>query len=134
MADADLLREPLHAVASLIERREVSPVELTEQSLAAIERANPTGNAFRIVLSERALAAARRAESEITSGTYRGALHGVPIAVKDLMDIAGETSPAGSTVLADRVAQHDSEVVRLFDDAGAIITGKTCSKPLESRV
>jgi Asp-tRNA(Asn)/Glu-tRNA(Gln) amidotransferase A subunit family amidase len=125
MADETLLEQPLHEVAALVERREVSPVELTERSLAAIERTNPTANAFRVVLAERALDAARAAEQEIAAGRYRGPLHGMPIAVKDLMDIAGETTPAGSIVLAERVATEDSEGVRLLDGAGAVITGKT---------
>jgi aspartyl-tRNA(Asn)/glutamyl-tRNA(Gln) amidotransferase subunit A len=123
--DRSLLRQPLHAVAELIARREVSPVELTEHSLAAIEQANPHLNAFRVVMYERARAAARRAETEIAGGAYRGPLHGVPIAVKDLMDVRGETTPAGSRVLAERVAAEDSEAVRLLDAAGSVITGKT---------
>ncbi len=125
MVDGSLLRKPLHEVASLVERREVSPVELTQLSINAIERMNPTQNSFRLVMAERALDAARAAEVEITGGTYRGPLHGMPIAVKDLMDIAGETTPAGSMVLADRVATDDSEGVRLLQEAGAVITGKT---------
>jgi aspartyl-tRNA(Asn)/glutamyl-tRNA(Gln) amidotransferase subunit A len=125
MADQSLLRQPLHEVAELVARREVSPVELTQLSLDAIEQANPTQNSFRLVMPERALEAARAAEAEIAAGTYRGPLHGMPIAVKDLVDIAGETTAAGSKVLADRVASEDSEVVRLLREAGSVITGKT---------
>jgi aspartyl-tRNA(Asn)/glutamyl-tRNA(Gln) amidotransferase subunit A len=125
MPDVDLLRMPLHEVAPLVERRDVSPVELTELSLAAIDAANPILNAFRLTLPERALAAARLAEAEIGEGAYRGLLHGIPLGIKDLMDIAGETTPAGSTLLAERVADADSEVVRRLDAAGAVIVGKT---------
>jgi aspartyl-tRNA(Asn)/glutamyl-tRNA(Gln) amidotransferase subunit A len=125
MADGELLKLALHEIASLIVRRDVSPVDLAEASLSAIEASNPTSNAFRLVMAERAFAAARSAESELSGGTYRGPLHGVPIAVKDLMDIAGETTPAGSKVLADRVADNDSEAVRLLREAGAVIVGKT---------
>lgn len=125
MPDFSILRRPLFEVAHLVERREVSPVELAELSLAAIDAANSVLNAFRCVLPERALAAARRAEAEIAGGSYRGALHGIPLAVKDLMDVAGETTPAGSVVLADRVATEDCDVVRRFDAAGAVIIGKT---------
>jgi aspartyl-tRNA(Asn)/glutamyl-tRNA(Gln) amidotransferase subunit A len=71
------------------------------------------------------MAQARAAEAEIRAGNYRGPLHGVPLAVKDLMDVAGETTPAGSKVLADRIATEDSEVVRLLDAAGGVLTGKT---------
>ncbi len=125
MADRSLLRRPLHDVAPLIQQREISPVELTTLSLEAIEDINPTQNSFRLIMAERAMEAARSAEAEIGNGVYRGPLHGMPIAVKDLMDIAGETTAAGSKVLADRVASEDSEGVRLLREAGAVITGKT---------
>jgi aspartyl-tRNA(Asn)/glutamyl-tRNA(Gln) amidotransferase subunit A len=125
MADRSLLHRPLYEVAALVERREVSPVELTSLSIDAIEQSNPAQNAFRVIMADRALEVARVAESEIANGTYRGPLHGISIAIKDLMDIAGETTPAGSIVLADRVATEDSEAVRLLRDAGAVITGKT---------
>lgn len=125
MSDTNILRLPLHEAAALVERHEVSPVELAELSLTEIERTNPTYNAFRTTMPERALIAARRAEAEITAGNYHGPLHGLPIAVKDLMDVAGETTPAGSKVLADEVKSIDSEAVRLLDAAGAVIVGKT---------
>lgn len=127
MAELDraLLREPLHAIAARIAAREISPVALAELILTEIERTNPTLNAFRTTMPERALAAARAAESAIAGGDYRGPLHGVPLGVKDLLDVAGETTPAGSRVLADRVAREDSEVVRLLDAAGAVLVGKT---------
>ncbi|HEX5164362.1 MAG TPA: amidase [Thermomicrobiales bacterium] len=125
MADRSLLRRPLHEVAALVKRREVSPVELTSLSLEAIEQTNPTQNSFRVVMADRALEAARVAEGEIANDAYRGPLHGIPIAVKDLMDVAGETTPAGSIVLADRVATEDSEAVRLLREAGSVIAGKT---------
>lgn len=123
--DRALLREPLGAVGQKIQSRAVSPVELAELSLAEIERTHAERNAFRIVLPDRALAVARQAEANIASGDYRGPLHGIPIGVKDLMDVAGQTTPAGSKVLSERVASEDSEVVRLLDAAGAVIVGKT---------
>ena len=125
MPDDTLLRLPLHEVAARIARRDVSPVELTGAAVAAIERANPSINAFRIVLAESAMAAARAAEAEIVAGNYRGPLHGVPLAIKDLMDVAGETTPAGSRVLAGNVATLDSEAARRLRAAGAIFVGKT---------
>ncbi len=125
MADTALLRRSIAEVGRLIQTGEVSPVELAEASLTAIDRANPVLNAFRTTTPERALKQARAAEAEIRSGAYRGPLHGIPIAVKDLMDMRGETTPAGSKVLADVVAGEDSEVVRLLDEAGAVIVGKT---------
>jgi aspartyl-tRNA(Asn)/glutamyl-tRNA(Gln) amidotransferase subunit A len=125
MSDSGLRQLPLSELAARIERREVSPVAAVEASLRAIEELNPTLNAFRLVLAEQAFDAARAAEGEIVAGHYRGPLHGVPVAVKDLMDLRGTTTPAGSIVLADEVAAEDSEVVRLLRAAGAIIVGKT---------
>lgn len=125
MADASLLRTSIAEVAPRIRSGEVSPVELAELSLARIEVANPILNAFRTTTPERAMAQARAAEDQIRRGEYRGPLHGIPIAIKDLMDMRGETTPAGSIVLADKVAAEDSEVVRLLDEAGAVIVGKT---------
>ncbi|MEZ4522125.1 MAG: amidase [Thermomicrobiales bacterium] len=81
--------------------------------------------AFRTLTESRAREQARKAEEEIAAGEYRGPLHGVPIAVKDLMDMRGETTPAGSKVLADRVAEHDSAGVERLEGAGAVILGKT---------
>lgn len=120
-----ILHQPLQVVAERIRSRELSPVELAEASLREIERTNPTLNAFRVTTPDRALEAARRAETEIGAGSIRGPLHGVPVAVKDLMDVRGETTPAGSKVLADRVATEDSEAVRLLDEGGAVLVGKT---------
>src|SRR5689334_8816016 len=76
-------------VAAMIRQKQVSPVELTEQCLARISSLNPTVNAFITVTGESALAAARQAEREVMKGEYRGPLHGVPVAVKDLVYTAG---------------------------------------------
>jgi len=107
-----------------LRRREVSPVEVTRECLARIERLNPALNAFITVMSESATAEARRAEAEILRGEWRGALHGVPVAVKDLIDIEGVRTTAASALYRDRVARQDAEVVRRLRDAGAVIVGK----------
>jgi len=107
-----------------LRRREVSPVEVTRECLARIERLNPALNAFITVMSESATAEARRAEAEILRGEWRGALHGVPVAVKDLIDIEGVRTTAASALYRDRVATQDAEVVRRLRDAGAVIVGK----------
>lgn len=125
MSNGDLLKKPLHEVSTLVSDRDVSPVELTRAALDAIEEHNPTLNAFRVVLSERALDAARQAESEIAAGSYRGPLHGVPVAVKDLMAMRGTQTRAGSIVLGDEEDQDDSEGVKRLQDTGAVIVGKT---------
>lgn len=125
MSNDDLLKRPLHNVSATIAGRDLSPVELTQAALDAIETHNPTLNAFRVVLAERALAAARQAESDIAAGGYRGPLHGIPVAVKDLMAMRGTQTRAGSIVLGDEEDEEDSEVVRRLEGAGAIIVGKT---------
>ncbi len=107
-----------------LRRREVSPVEVTRECLERIERLNPALNAFITVMAESALAEARRAEAEILRGEWRGALHGVPVALKDLIDMAGVRTTAASALSNDRVADHDAEVVRRLRHSGAVIVGK----------
>ena len=90
-------------LALRLRRREVSPVEITQDCLGRIERLNPALNAFITVMAESALAEARRAEAEILRGEWRGALHGVPVALKDLIDTAGVRTTAASALYKDRV-------------------------------
>jgi aspartyl-tRNA(Asn)/glutamyl-tRNA(Gln) amidotransferase subunit A len=121
---------PLHyvsigALAEMIRTRRLSPVELAEQTLERIARRDPSLNAYQLVLAERARAAAVRAEQEIAAGDYRGPLHGVPIAIKDLLDLARTPTTAGSIILADRVAEADASAVARLTAAGAVIVGKT---------
>ncbi len=108
-----------------LRRREISPVELTQDCLQQIEKLNPTLNAFIIVTAESALAEARAAEQEIASGNWRGPLHGIPIALKDNIDIAGVRTTAGSNLFQNRIPAEDAEVVRLLKAAGAVFLGKT---------
>lgn len=112
-------------MAPLLRSRQVSPVELVEQALQRIEARDPLLNAFQLVLGEEARQAARRAEAEIAAGEVRGPLHGIPIAVKDLLAMAGTTTTAGSKVFADAVTNYDSAAVEQLTAAGAIIIGKT---------
>jgi aspartyl-tRNA(Asn)/glutamyl-tRNA(Gln) amidotransferase subunit A len=114
----------LAAAARLVERREVSPVELTQACFDRIEAVEPSLNAFITVLGDRALESASTAEAEITGGNYRGPLHGIPVAVKDLFDIAKVVTTAGSKILADNVARADSGPVERLNAAGAVILGK----------
>jgi aspartyl-tRNA(Asn)/glutamyl-tRNA(Gln) amidotransferase subunit A len=99
-------------------------VEVTQECLGRIEKLNPTLNAFITVMSESALAEARRAEAEILRGEWRGALHGVPIALKDLIDTAEVRTTAASALYKDRAPTHDAEVVRRLRQTGAVIVGK----------
>jgi aspartyl-tRNA(Asn)/glutamyl-tRNA(Gln) amidotransferase subunit A len=121
---ADLCLASLEDVAAQIASKQVSPVEVTEAVLARVERLNPQLNAFITVTGEQALAAAREAEREIGAGRYRGALHGVPIAIKDLFATKGVRTTAGSKILADWVPGHDATVVAKLQGAGAISVGK----------
>lgn len=111
-------------ISQLLRQRRVSPVELTRECLAKIERLNPALNAFITVTAEAALARAQEAEREIQRGDWRGPLHGVPIALKDILDTAGVRTTAASALFKDRVPQKDAEVVRRLSDAGAVFLGK----------
>ena len=108
----------------LLRKRELSPVELTKNCLAQIEKLNPTLNAFITVTAESALTQARTAEAEILRGHWRGPLHGIPLALKDLIDTAGIRTTAASALFKDRVPTDDAEVVRRLKEAGAVLLGK----------
>lgn len=102
----------------------MSPVDVTKECLSRIETLNPALNAFITVTGESALAEARQAEGEIQRGEWRGALHGIPVAVKDLIDTAGVRTTSGSALHKDRIPKEDAEVVRRLRQAGAVIVGK----------
>ena len=108
----------------LLRKGKLSPVELTKNCLAQIEKLNPTLNAFVTVTAELALTQARAAEAEILSGHWRGPLHGIPLALKDLIDTAGIRTTAASALFKDRVPTDDAEVVRRLKEAGAVLLGK----------
>src|SRR6266403_2879413 len=95
----DLTRMSIREVADLIRKKKVSPVELTTACLARIDRINPALNAFITITAEPALEQAREAEAEVQRGKWRGPLHGVPIALKDLFDTAGVKTDRKSTRL-----------------------------------
>jgi aspartyl-tRNA(Asn)/glutamyl-tRNA(Gln) amidotransferase subunit A len=111
-------------LAPRLRRKEISPVEITRDCLARIERLNPSLNAFITVMGESAMEQARRAEAEIGRGEWRGALHGIPVALKDLIDTAGVLTTASSALSKDRVPSEDADVVRRLRQAGAVIVGK----------
>jgi aspartyl-tRNA(Asn)/glutamyl-tRNA(Gln) amidotransferase subunit A len=118
------LRSTIRELAPKIRERALSPVELTRDCLARIDKLNPKLNAFITVLADRALGDAGRAEQEIASGHYRGPLHGIPIGLKDIIDVAGVPTTAASAQYQDRIAAEDAEVVGRLRAAGAIILGK----------
>jgi Asp-tRNA(Asn)/Glu-tRNA(Gln) amidotransferase A subunit family amidase len=104
--------------------RRISPVELLNQSLRRIEELNASLNACITVARDQALAQARQAENEIQSGRWRGPLHGIPIGLKDLIDMRGIPTTAASAVFHDRVPREDAQVVKRLKAAGAILVGK----------
>src|SRR2546430_3311489 len=112
-------------LARLIAGREVSPVEVVEEVLDRIERSQPSINAFITVCTEEARAAAKAAEAAVMRGDHLGPLHGVPFAVKDLVNTAGVRTTFGSVALADNVPAADSPAVARLKQAGAILVGKT---------
>ena len=114
----------LSDVSRAVQKKEVSPVELTQACLARIEKLNPHLNAFITVTGTEALDAARKAEAEIARGEWKGPLHGIPLAVKDLIETAGVKTTAASAVLQDNVPNSDAEVIRRLKSAGAILLGK----------
>lgn len=124
MSDTDLCFETLTATGERIRKRELSPVELVRAQLARIEARNPALHAYLTVLAESALAEARVAEREIAAGRWRGPLHGVPVGVKDLCDVAGVPTTVASRVLDVKPAARDASVVRKLREAGAVIVGK----------
>jgi aspartyl-tRNA(Asn)/glutamyl-tRNA(Gln) amidotransferase subunit A len=113
------------ALATLIRRRAVSPVEIVDLVLRRIEASQPSLNAFITVCGDAALTAARVAETAVMHGNELGPLHGVPFAVKDLVNTAGVRTTFGSVALADNVPAADSPAVARLKRAGAILVGKT---------
>lgn len=103
----------------------VTAVSLVEQALQAIHDRNPGTHAFIRVDAEDALAAARAADEELRGGHDRGPLHGLPLSLKDLIDVAGQPTTAGSRVPAGRIADDDAPVTARLRAAGAVLLGKT---------
>lgn len=114
--------------ADLISTKQLSPLELTRAFLTRIESLNDRLHAFLLVTPEQAIAAAQKAETEIVRGNYRGALHGIPVGVKDVFDTAGIPTTAQSRLLQTRIPSQDATVVRRLYEAGAILLGKLATK------
>ncbi len=112
-------------LSELLRRRDVSPVELATGVLDRIDAQNERRHAFVAMTRERALAEAEAAERELAEGTVRGPLHGIPYAAKDLFDVEGEVTGAGTRLLAANVAAGDCAVVRRLRAAGMVLVGKT---------
>ncbi len=113
--------ELIHAIAT----RQVSPVEVMRACLARLEALEPTLNCFVTTTPEEALAAAARAEQAVMAGEQLGALHGLPLSVKDLIAMGGVRQTFGSRTMASNVAPADAPSVERVRAAGACVIGKT---------
>ena len=124
MPDTPLHYQTITEVGARLRSGELSPVELTTAILERIEALDGGLKSYATVMADSALASARTAEQEIAAGNYRGGLHGVPIAVKDLCFTTGVATMGGAQVLRDFVPDFDGTVVRKLNAAGAVILGK----------
>ncbi len=125
MSEAEL--PTIAEAARLIASRQLSPVELTRSCLARIDALDGSINSFLLTRPEAALAEAAAAEAAILRGDYRGPLHGIPIAHKDIVETAGIRTTAHSKLLRDFVPQRDATIVRRLAAAGTILLGKTAT-------
>jgi aspartyl-tRNA(Asn)/glutamyl-tRNA(Gln) amidotransferase subunit A len=115
----------IEAFARLLRTRETSAAELTDECLRRIASGNPELNAFVAVLADQARAQAAQADREMADGQDRGPLHGVPVSVKDLIDIRGTPTTAASRVRDGHLAGADAPIVAMLRRAGAVLIGKT---------
>lgn len=115
----------IHELAPKIKDGSVSPVELTQIALERVAKLDSKLNSFLDVWHDEALASAAKVEREIANGDYRGPMHGIPIGLKDLVDVEGKATTAGSKVLQSNIATSNATVTKRLNRAGAITIGKT---------
>ena len=116
---------PIRELQTLVQTRQVSPVELAETFLARLETLGPQYNAVVTVTRERALQQARQAEREIMAGHYKGPLHGIPYGAKDLLATAGGIPTTwGAAPLRHQTFDYDATVIRKLCAAGAVLVAK----------
>src|SRR6202521_3649632 len=124
MADTALHDLTLAQAAALIRTRKLSPVDYTRALLARTDALEPQLSAYITRTSEAAMEAARAAEAEIARRNYRGPLHGIPFAVKDIYDTAGVLTSGHSRICVDRVPSRDATAVAKLRAAGGVLMGK----------
>src|SRR5438034_2663266 len=124
MPASEIVFKSAAELAPLLKARKLSPVEVVRAFLDRIEAVNPRVNAFITVTGEQALEQARKAEREIAAGRYRGPLHGVPYAPKDILATKGIRTTNGSKVTSNWIPNHESTVTARLNRAGAILIGK----------
>jgi amidase len=124
MPNSPLYFHTISELAALIQSRQISPIEVTQALLERITQLDQRYQSYATVMADHALQAARVAEQQIHAGTYRGPLHGVPVAVKDLCYTTGVRTMGGTKVLADYIPDYDATVVARLHAAGAVLLGK----------
>lgn len=125
MSEPELHQLSLRELSGRIARRELSSRELLDHQLARIAAVNPTVNAVVTLDEERARAGAAAADDDLANGRSHGALHGIPVTIKDALAVAGMRATGGATELRDHVATTDADVVAAVRAQGAIVMGKT---------
>jgi aspartyl-tRNA(Asn)/glutamyl-tRNA(Gln) amidotransferase subunit A len=130
MTPNDLCFLSVAEISERIRKKELSPIEIVAASLARIEAIEPVLNSFITRLSDHAITAAKRAEQEILKGRYRGPLHGIPFALKDLYSTKGIRTTSGSKIFHNVVPDIDSTVGARLQQAGAVLLGKLNMHPL----
>jgi aspartyl-tRNA(Asn)/glutamyl-tRNA(Gln) amidotransferase subunit A len=115
---------PLSELAKRIESKKLSPVEVTQHFLERSEKLGPRFNAYALLAPETAMEQARAAEKEIRSGHYRGPLHGIPYAAKDLLAVKGLPTTWGAKPYANQVFDYDAAVIEHLNRVGAVMLGK----------
>ena len=124
MPESPIHYKTITEIAGSIRSGQLSPVEITQSVLDRINALDGHLKSYATLMADHALLGARRAEREIANGNYRGPLHGIPIAVKDLCFTSGVRTMGGSKVYADHVPGFDSTVVARLESAGAVLLGK----------
>ena len=115
MDPLDICYQSAGQLSKLIERGEISPVEIIEAHLERIELTEPVLNSFITLTAEQALVSAQKAESEIRSGHYRGPLHGIPVGLKDLFNTGGVKTTSGSRIFDNFIPEQDCTVAARFN-------------------
>jgi aspartyl-tRNA(Asn)/glutamyl-tRNA(Gln) amidotransferase subunit A len=124
VADSEIVFQPASKLGQLIKTRKLSPVEVVRAYLDRIDAVDPKVGAFITVTREQALRKAEEATKEIGAGHYRGPLHGLPYAPKDLLATKGVRTTNGSKITADWIPSYESTITARLNDAGAILVGK----------
>jgi aspartyl-tRNA(Asn)/glutamyl-tRNA(Gln) amidotransferase subunit A len=122
--DMELVTLTIQEAAGLMKTKQISPVDLTKAHLERIHQIDNRLNSFITLTPELALQQARQAETEICRGDYKGPLHGIPLALKDLFETEGIRTTAGSTFFSEYIPEEDAEVVKKLKLAGAVMLGK----------